>query len=984
MAMFDLRKLFKRKSKDDDVDALRARVEAFRDLLHNNNHVLELMGDAEQKLGGEYLFDGQYLKTLDRDLAASVEGVVQNLRRVAPGKHEELGEALVRIREAVSASLESRPASSPGPVCRELSRIGTEHAGVVGEKLARLGEVRQRLELPVPDGFVITSSAFSEAFRRDDITTLARQGMEPDADPAAISRALMAAVMSTRLPSAVAKCIKRSLARFGRHARFAVRSSAVGEDGHLSFAGLHHTELNVSRADVPAAYLRVVASLFAEGPIRYRRDHDEPLEHATMAVGVMLMVPAVAAGVAYSLDPNRPKGETLLIDAAWGLGTAVVQGSGASDQFTLSRCPPHEVLARSIGRKHSRHIADDAGGTRVADVTPGDREKECVPDEVLAQVASNVLRIERHMRCPQDVEWAVDESGKVWILQARPLRMGPGELFRSEELQHALDSHDVLLRGRGVVACRGIGAGKVVAVSPGTKHADVPSGSVLLTRFPSPALSALIPSASAMVTDEGSTTGHLATMAREHRVPTIMNTAAATSTLLPGMEVTVDAEENIIYAGTVDALVRYDLLQSDQYSETKEFRVLRAMMANIAPLHLRDRTSSEFTAKACTTYHDVIRFAHESALAALSALSEVNVGYSGRHLRSLKLAIPLDLILLDLGGGVNEDDESEKGRVVTLEQVGCRPLRLLLDALTAPGVWATSPTDMDLAGFMASATRSMALTTPGSVEVDRNLAIVSAGYLNLSLRLGYHFNVIDCYLGEGQEDSHLRFRFVGGVTEMARRKRRAALLCEILSHYDFAVERSGDLAIARLNAASREVVEQRLADIGRLVGYTRQLDILLRDEETTSRLVEKFLAGGCSPHEGGTTEGKMAESTKVLVLDDEATVGERLKDFLGKNGMEVEAFVDSRAAIARLNEAQFDVVVTDLKMQGPSGLDVLVHVKQKATPTEVIIITAFANVEDAHGAQFAGAFDFITKPFRMSDMLKLVKKAAKKAGRNAD
>jgi pyruvate,water dikinase len=110
---------------------------------------------------------------------------------------------------------------------------------------------------------------------------------------------------------------------------------------------------------------------------------------------------------------------------------------------------------------------------------------------------------------------------------------------------------------------------------------------------------------------------------------------------------------------------------------------------------------------------------------------------------------------------------------------------------------------MDLAGFMASATRSAVLTMPGAAAVERNLAIISGNYLNLSLRLGYHFNVIDAYLGQGEEDSYLLFRFVGGVTELTRRERRAALLCEVLSRYDFAVDRTGDLVVARLNSASR-------------------------------------------------------------------------------------------------------------------------------------------------------------------------------------
>jgi DNA-binding NtrC family response regulator len=125
----------------------------------------------------------------------------------------------------------------------------------------------------------------------------------------------------------------------------------------------------------------------------------------------------------------------------------------------------------------------------------------------------------------------------------------------------------------------------------------------------------------------------------------------------------------------------------------------------------------------------------------------------------------------------------------------------------------------------------------------------------------------------------------------------------------------------------------------------------------------------------------MADAIQVMVLDDERAVGERLKDYFEKQGMEVEAFLDSQTALDRLGEKKFDVVVTDLKMKGPSGLDVLVHVRKQGLPTQVIIITAFWNFEDALGAEVVGVFDCIHKPFKLKEIHELVKKAAKKARR---
>ena len=123
----------------------------------------------------------------------------------------------------------------------------------------------------------------------------------------------------------------------------------------------------------------------------------------------------------------------------------------------------------------------------------------------------------------------------------------------------------------------------------------------------------------------------------------------------------------------------------------------------------------------------------------------------------------------------------------------------------------------------------------------------------------------------------------------------------------------------------------------------------------------------------------MSETIEVMVLDDESTVGERLKDYLEREGMAVETFVDSATAVQRLDSKQFNVVVTDLKMKGPSGLDVLQEVKKRSLPTQVIIITGYRTIEAARGAEFVGAFGFVDKPFRLEDLGKMVKKAAKQS-----
>jgi two-component system response regulator HydG len=125
----------------------------------------------------------------------------------------------------------------------------------------------------------------------------------------------------------------------------------------------------------------------------------------------------------------------------------------------------------------------------------------------------------------------------------------------------------------------------------------------------------------------------------------------------------------------------------------------------------------------------------------------------------------------------------------------------------------------------------------------------------------------------------------------------------------------------------------------------------------------------------------MPTDVEVMVLDDEPTVCERLKDFLEKNGMKVEAFTESSVAVERLAHQRFQVVVTDLKMKGPTGIDVLVAVKSQKLPTEVIVITGYRTMDATRAAECVGAYAFLDKPFHLEQLRDLVKKAAKKAGR---
>lgn len=128
----------------------------------------------------------------------------------------------------------------------------------------------------------------------------------------------------------------------------------------------------------------------------------------------------------------------------------------------------------------------------------------------------------------------------------------------------------------------------------------------------------------------------------------------------------------------------------------------------------------------------------------------------------------------------------------------------------------------------------------------------------------------------------------------------------------------------------------------------------------------------------------MSEMLQVLLLDDEPIVGKRLGPALVKIGCEVEVFEEPVAALARINQKAFDIVVTDIRMDEMDGMQVLEYVKEKSPRTKVIMITGYAMIALAREAMEKGAFDFIAKPFKPDDLRRVIARAAKELGAAVD
>ena len=166
-------------------------------------------------------------------------------------------------------------------------------------------------------------------------------------------------------------------------------------------------------------------------------------------------------------------------------------------------------------------------------------------------------------------------------------------------------------------------------------------------------------------------------------------------------------------------------------------------------------------------------------------------------------------------------------------------MKAVLKGMTSPGIWNTQPMQFGLDDFISSITR-YSLTNGASEYQGQNLAVLSECYCNINLRLGYHFNVIDAYVSANAGDNYIYFRFVGGVTESERRQLRAVLLKKILEKVDFKVTVSGDLVIARLKRLEAPKMLSMLEMLGRLIGFSRQLDTQMHSDDSVDFYLNAF------------------------------------------------------------------------------------------------------------------------------------------------
>lgn len=458
-----------------------------------------------------------------------------------------------------------------------LEQLSRGDVALVGGKNASLGEMVRGLSaagIRVPPGFATSAGAFRAYLTANRLNeSIAQTLAQLDAGKIALAEAgaaIRKSIVAGDWPAPIRAAITQGYRELARRTgdpepAVAVRSSATAEDlPDASFAGQQETFLNVrGEAALLETCRRCYASLFTDRAITYRRLKGFDHSRVALSVGVQQMVRSDlgGAGVMFTIDTESGFDKVVLINAAWGLGENVVQGTVSPDEYQVFKpllndpalCP---IVEKRLGSKERKMIyaGTARGETRNVPTSKAERARFVLNDAEILELARHACVIERHYGQPMDIEWARDgEDGLLYIVQARPETVqsrATGGGFKSYQVQrHGAELLHGLSVGQAVVA------GPVCLIENARDIDRFVDGAILVTPTTDPDWVPIMKRAAAIITDHGGRTSHAAIVSRELGLPAIVGAGNATEVLHDQQQITVSCaggDEGVVYAGTAE------------------------------------------------------------------------------------------------------------------------------------------------------------------------------------------------------------------------------------------------------------------------------------------------------------------------------------------------------------------------------------------------------------------------------------------------
>lgn len=797
---------------------LRQQYQLFKELLRQDQECLELLTRFEELGRGQPLVDWAQVELLATGLSHRVAELINTLQAMAPGRYDHLTVISQRLAHELQRRL-ALPTGQAAPPFTLSLREAAHQPHLVGGKAWALGRVQAEAGLPTPRGFVITTGAFFlfldyNKLREPLNQLLATISLTDQAGLTARAQEMASLIRQGQIPPGLMAEVAQRLADCGQQGvtgPWMVRSSAVSEDGELSFAGQYASMANVAANDLWTAYKEVVASKYEARALHYRLRAGLSDQETPMAVLVLEMIDAMVSGVLYTQALTTPAQEEALpmaLYATCGHCQQLVDGTVIPEVFYLSRGPRPQLLA-----------GEARGGA-------------CLLPTAAVELSAWGWRLEELFGAPQDIEWCQDRRGACFILQSRPLR-APVDQRGNLSLGQPVEPLPLpVIATGGLMASPGRRSGQIVHLAPDTPLDMIPAGTVLVTATLPPALASIMDRLRAVVSVSGSPASHFAAVAREVGLPVICGLIQAFDLLPEGQTVTVDAEAACIYQG---AWQEEPPSSAPAPGAPSPFQTRwRRLMPLIVPLHLVDPDTSAFTPENCRSFHDLIRFCHEKGMAAMFALG----GERGQNLGRAKLLateLPLTIYVLELEKCIST--AGARQRVVEVQQIACPPFQACWQGLTHPDVvWHRGLRYLDWERLDQISAGLTSLKSPSLASY----ALLAPDFLHLFLRFGYHLAVLGTLCGPRPDANYIAFRFKGGGGDYDNRLRRLAFISAILRWAGFQVQTRGDFLEARLERYPAATILTRLTLWGILQGKCQLLDMALTTDEAVQELVQAF------------------------------------------------------------------------------------------------------------------------------------------------
>ncbi len=797
---------------------IRKRYATFQQLLNCDRKCHRLLADLEDIYYNTRPVDINRIRVLYGDFSADVLAMLNCLAKLAPGRYKNLIDYYKKIDFYARFALAPPKCATSRPYILPVAAAHPDDRRTGGKGL-HLSQLASSLGLPVPAGFIISTSAFNAFLELNNLRTkineqLARTDIHSLTSLQETTDVLTTYIRQAEMPVDLMQEIERAISGLAAQypgKAFAVRSSAVGEDSTLSFAGQYCSLLNIKKEELLAAYRQVLAGKYTPEAILYRIINGIDDEETPMAVIVLVMVEARISGVVATGNPAAPDSFSTLVHSVRGLGDTLMDGRATATTQEFQQVDGNAVITR-----HS----------------PGQLSDELSDDQIHLLVRW-AEKIAAYYKEPQEIEWSCDTDDTIYLLQSRRLMLERG---KPETKEPDLSQLSLLFQG-GVTAAPGIGCGPVCHLPAPDQLQTIANGSILVCEVTPPTLVTVLPRLSGVIARYGSSADHFSSVAREFGIPVLVQAGEHCLDLTNGEPLTLWAEKQSVFRGTVKlADKRSD--PSQRTSKSPLFNTLKMVIDFTSPLALVDPSSSDFRPENCRSLHDIIRFSHEKAVQAMFIQSTDSLLRKPKGVQ-LQSDIPLQMHIIDVGGGLVRDTvDREK---ITMADICCLPLKALWQGLSHPQVHWHNRAHFDWQTY-----DSIALAGGVATKNDADLAsfcLISKEYLNVNMRFGYHFTLLDSLCGEASDENYILIRFAGGGGNSLGKDLRLIFVAKVLTKLNFTCEQTGELLDARLMRYDKKITAARLDQVGRLLGAVRLLDMVLKHEYMIEPMVEEFFQG---------------------------------------------------------------------------------------------------------------------------------------------